>query len=216
MGMKTSAVALAFGLLSVGLLGAGPGGLDPVETRGTLPEELAEDETVEELIQRAVGFMVPFDHILKPPCGYTRRYEFLSVAKAEVDDPLSDSRAQGEMEFFIIKVRATGCGDTRIHNLYAFERHGPYHIMITTPGATLANLTVQLDVQRTLWATVQPKDQCADEAMISDSSVLQAPTATNPNWTEVWTAQTCGVRSKFRVNFTNGDSGVSYSILPMA
>src|SRR5262245_52429863 len=116
--MKASVAAFAFGVLSVGLLAAGPGGIDPIETRGTLPEELAEDETQEQLLDRVIDYIVPFDHMMTPACGKPRRLEFLSVAKAEVNDTLADRYAQGEQEYFIIRVRSTGCGQARVHNLY--------------------------------------------------------------------------------------------------
>jgi hypothetical protein len=213
--MKTT-VAFAIGFLSLGLLGAAPkpGGMDKIELSGSLPEELAEDETMEELVDRVIGWIAPFDHIMTPPCGNPRRYQFLPMAEAQVNDSLSDRYAAGELRFYVIKVRSTGCGQSRIHNLYAFERRGPYHIILVTPGATLANLKTQLDVQRALYDTVAVKDKCADEAMILDTVVLEPPLK-KASWTEVWTAQTCGVSSRYRILFTQDGSRVSYSIMPM-
>jgi hypothetical protein len=212
--MQKPTIATLFGLLSFALLGAGPGGLDKIELSGSLPEELADDESMEELVDRVIGYVTPYDHIMTPACGNPRRYQFLPVATAETNDPMSDAYAQGELSYYVIRVRSTGCGQSRIHNLYAFERRGPYHIILVTPGQTLANLETQLDVQRTLYGTVTPKDQCADEAMISDTVVIEPPTKT-AKWTEIWTAQTCGVSSRFRISFTGDGSGVTYSILPM-
>jgi hypothetical protein len=212
--MKNPVATIALGILSFSLLGAGPGGLDKIEIGGALPEELADNETMAELVDRVIGYIAPFDHIMTPACGKTRRYQFLPVATAQPNDPLSDRYAEGEQTFYVVRVRSTGCGQSRIHNLYTFERRGPYHIILVTPGATLANLKTQLEVQRALWNTVTPKDQCADEAMVSDTVVIEPP-ARSPKWTEVWTAQTCGVSSRFRISFVGDGSGVSYSIIPL-
>lgn len=202
-------------LVALFIAAAGPKGFDKIRVKGTLPSVVTEAESEKDLSDRILGQIVAHDHMMAKACGTERLYEFLPVAARVVADPLAQRYAEGEREFFVIRVRATGCGNARVHNLYAFKRSGPLHLIVTTPGTSLVtSLELQLNLQRALYDTVLVKDKCPDEAFVTDTYVLDLPTP-QQEWTEVWSTLTCGAPARFKISFKEDSTGVSYSILPM-
>ena len=205
--MKTRAATAILLSLAVSHVGAA----ETVRVKGALPDALVHGETHDALANRIAQAVVPIDEIILPACG-ERAFELGKAFSVIVNDPLLVQLAQGGGVWHV-PVDGTGCGPSRRHNVYLFDRgNAPIKIIATLPGDTAASLKLQLDAIDIVGPAANaygPKD-CPARPVVIATKIGDKPNGAAP-WSEVWTFRSCAVDTRFRVSFTPDATGVGIS-----
>jgi hypothetical protein len=139
------------------------------------------------------------------------------------------ARVQSEAQRFTAgawkeTVRATACGKSRVHNVHTFVRpDGNLQRSPMLPGSTLADIRLQVDAARMVYATVgtHARDCPPTRYFIEDTRFLRRDTTPIPNakagpnaraWDEEWTASACGRPLQLIVRFTPDATGTGFAV----
>jgi hypothetical protein len=121
-------------------------------------------------------------------------------------------------------VQATSCGKSRVHNVQTDVRpDGNLLRSPMLPGSTGANLQLQNDAARAIYASVaiHAKDCPVSQYFIEDTKFLRWDSKRIPNakagpdaraWDEEWTASACGKPMVLSVRFTPDAKGTGFVV----
>lgn len=100
-----------------------------------------------------------------------------------------------------------GCEPRVRRTIVFFFRDGEVHFVQLAPGGSIADMTLQADVQQMAGATVMARapEDC-NEGTVIDTAVVDGPNEAQA-WSERWTFLTCGEVVELTVFFTHASDG---------